>query len=191
MKRVEKVCVVCGNDFVDRSNRQIGKYCTKTCRSRASLRNQLEKYPEYYKDYYEDNKEKFKEHNHKYREENREKLREYAAYYGKKYAEKIARTNKLRAQKHPEKGRENASRYRARLKNAFVEKIDYKEIYIRDNYVCQICGEPVKMNEKYPHPLSSSIDHIIPLAKGGTHERKNVQLSHLTCNLHKQAKIKF
>jgi len=34
-------------------------------------------------------------------------------------------------------------------------------------------------------PLSASIDHIIPVALGGTHTRSNVQITHLFCNLHK------
>jgi len=38
------------------------------------------------------------------------------------------------------------------------------------------------MSLKAPHPLSMSIDHIIPLSRGGTHEPDNVQLAHFICN---------
>jgi hypothetical protein len=38
-----------------------------------------------------------------------------------------------------------------------------------------------------PRPLSASIDHIMPLAAGGTDEPGNLQIAHLYCNLHKNA----
>jgi 5-methylcytosine-specific restriction endonuclease McrA len=60
--------------------------------------------------------------------------------------------------------------------------IDISAIYQRDNWVCQICGKRVNPNNKYPHPLSPSLDHIIPLSIGGTHEPRNVQLAHFRCN---------
>ena len=40
-----------------------------------------------------------------------------------------------------------------------------------------------------PHPMSLSIDHIIPLSLGGTHEPKNVQVVHLICNSTKSNNI--
>jgi 5-methylcytosine-specific restriction endonuclease McrA len=51
---------------------------------------------------------------------------------------------------------------------------------------CGICGMEVDSAIKYPHPMSASIDHIIPIAKGGNHCLSNVQLAHFICNSHKQ-----
>lgn len=36
-------------------------------------------------------------------------------------------------------------------------------------------------------PLSASIDHIVPIAKGGSHTRENVQIAHLFCNIEKNS----
>ncbi len=36
-------------------------------------------------------------------------------------------------------------------------------------------------------PLSASVDHIVPMAAGGTDDRSNLQIAHLFCNLHKSA----
>lgn len=36
-------------------------------------------------------------------------------------------------------------------------------------------------------PLSASVDHIVPMAAGGTDDRSNLQIAHLFCNLHKNA----
>ena len=56
--------------------------------------------------------------------------------------------------------------------------------------VCGICGKPVDFSLKYPHPLSPSIDHIIPVAKGGhPSDIDNLQLSHWTCNRQKSDKL--
>ncbi|WP_158070491.1 HNH endonuclease [Streptomyces luteocolor] len=33
--------------------------------------------------------------------------------------------------------------------------------------------------------MSPSLDHVIPLSRGGSHRRDNVQLAHLRCNLRK------
>ena len=58
--------------------------------------------------------------------------------------------------------------------------------------VCGICGKPVDMSLKYPHPLSKTIDHIIPIAKGGhPSDLDNLQLAHWTCNRQKSDKINF
>ena len=34
----------------------------------------------------------------------------------------------------------------------------------------------------WPDPMSASLDHIVPLSRGGTHTLDNVQLAHLACN---------
>ena len=56
--------------------------------------------------------------------------------------------------------------------------------------VCGICGKPVDFGQKYPHPLSPCIDHIIPVAKGGhPSDITNLQLAHWTCNRQKSDKL--
>jgi len=46
--------------------------------------------------------------------------------------------------------------------------------------VSYVANRSTKMRILYP--MSLSIDHIIPLANGGTHEPKNVQIAHFICN---------
>ena len=48
----------------------------------------------------------------------------------------------------------------------------------RDNWTCGICHRRVR-------PGQESIDHIVPLSKGGSHELSNVQLAHRRCNYQK------
>ena len=61
--------------------------------------------------------------------------------------------------------------------------------------ICGICGQPVekeggKWKYRYPHPMSPSIDHIIPVSKGGhPSDISNMQLAHLGCNRQKSDKL--
>lgn len=64
-----------------------------------------------------------------------------------------------------------------------------KKIYATQT-VCGICGKPVDFAFKYPHPLSPTIDHIIPIARGGhPSDISNLQLAHFTCNRQKSDKL--
>lgn len=78
---------------------------------------------------------------------------------------------------------------RARIKELFVESFSREEILERDNWICGICAEPINPDLKLPDMRSASIDHIIPVSKGGFHERANVQAAHLRCNVVKGARI--
>jgi hypothetical protein len=76
-------------------------------------------------------------------------------------------------------------RRRARLRGADVECFADCEIYERDNWRCGICGTKVDKRLAFPHKMSASLDHIVPLAAGGSHTRRNVQCSHWLCNSQK------
>lgn len=54
---------------------------------------------------------------------------------------------------------------------------------------CGICGRAVSRKHAYPHPLSASVDHIIPVAIGGATDIQNLQLAHLCCNHRKGAAV--
>lgn len=55
--------------------------------------------------------------------------------------------------------------------------------------VCGICGRPVDKSIKYPHPMSPTVDHIIPIAHGGSSDISNLQLAHRCCNRAKSDKL--
>jgi 5-methylcytosine-specific restriction endonuclease McrA len=72
---------------------------------------------------------------------------------------------------------------RAKLAGVEVERIDRHAVFERDGYVCGICEEPVDRHLEYPHPMSASLDHVIPIIAGGSHTYGNVQCSHRDCNV--------
>lgn len=54
-----------------------------------------------------------------------------------------------------------------------------KYVYERDSYQCQSCGETNQETQL-------TIDHIIPLAKGGQNDISNLQTLCLKCNQKKK-----
>ena len=75
-----------------------------------------------------------------------------------------------------------ARRITADLLAVLRAPINRQAIYERDGWVCGICLKPVSPGCRWPSPDSPSLDHIVPLAAGGSHEPANVQLAHLRCN---------
>lgn len=86
---------------------------------------------------------------------------------------------------------------RARIKGQLEDKdISLHELYRKDKGVCYLCGEQCDWSDcsnindtfiagnRYP-----SIDHVIPLAKGGMHSWSNVKLAHKQCNSKKSDKL--
>ena len=65
-----------------------------------------------------------------------------------------------------------------------------KKIIFMTQEVCGICGQPVDKTLKYPDPMSKTVDHIIPIAKGGhPSDLSNLQLAHRCCNRQKSDKL--
>lgn len=77
----------------------------------------------------------------------------------------------------------------ARKKMVQVEHFSRLSVFERDGWVCQICGEAIDRDAVAKSPLSASLDHIIPLSKGGEHSMSNTQCSHLRCNMMKSDKM--
>lgn len=72
-------------------------------------------------------------------------------------------------------------------------EIDYSislsKLIKRDKGICSICGRIVDINADPNSDEYPSIDHILPLSKGGTHTWDNVQLAHRGCNTMKSDKL--
>jgi 5-methylcytosine-specific restriction endonuclease McrA len=104
-----------------------------------------------------------------------------AAYYRKRKAEgKVGTWTPSR--------QEASHRRRARKQGATVEKFRHADIFERDGWICGICEDAVDPELAYPHPMSVSLDHVIPLSLGGEHSRANVRCTHLSCNVKRGAR---
>ncbi len=118
----------------------------------------------------------------------RYKTPEYKAYmeaYKSKHPNYLIEKKKRWKARHPEAARlakkqEHALR-RSRINGTPNEKIDPILVYLNDNGICGICGEPITMSE-------FTMDHIIPISKGGGHLYANVHSAHRLCNIRRGTK---
>jgi 5-methylcytosine-specific restriction endonuclease McrA len=75
------------------------------------------------------------------------------------------------------------ARQAAQRRGAVIsELVYYDEIYERDEGICQLCYQPVTY-------AKGTMDHKIPIGKGGPHIKSNVQLAHYGCNHQKGSKV--
>ena len=66
--------------------------------------------------------------------------------------------------------------------------ITLEKLFKRDGGVCYLCGRLCDWNDKIDGNAGNSypsIDHVIPLAKGGTHTWRNIKLACRKCNWEK------
>lgn len=83
----------------------------------------------------------------------------------------------------------NTMTYRALKLDAWSEDVMPAVVYERDAWICQLCHEPIDRVLKWPDPRSASVDHALPLSRGGLHSYANTQASHLHCNTSKQDRV--
>ena len=200
-------CSKCGklksldNFYKDRSKTTGYKSQCKECLNTVEKR-------EYSKNYRNEHKDYFREKHFEYRNRNREKLREESKKRrlenpGETHDYYLKNRDKILTYSHAYnkslKGR--ALRLTHRIKRRALAQIGDKDItletlYNRDLGICALCGERCDYTDyifkgevfiagnRYP-----SIDHIVPISKGGSHTWDNVQLAHKQCNSVKSNKI--
>ena len=64
-------------------------------------------------------------------------------------------------------------------------RISVELIAKRDSYLCHLCNQIVDMDIKRTDKMGATIDHILPLSKGGLDTMENVALAHWICNIRK------
>lgn len=105
-----------------------------------------------------------------------------------------ARRDKERRKVRPARHQPGANRRRRALQvGRKSEPYTAVEIAERDGWLCQICLQNgrskvtarIGKSRHFPDPRSLSIDHIIPVTRGGDDVRTNVQAAHFVCNASK------
>lgn len=206
------ICPICGKIFVTNSDRV--KYCSRECQhvSQKKYANKAERrkaakarYIEKHRDELAASAEMKKARRAELKAE-REALMDAAAE--KKRLLKIhpcaqcgAETDRPkycsdRCQKTSYNNRKDKKR-RAKLRNALVDgNITLADVFRNDMGMCYICGKPCLWDDYVEDagtiicgPCYPSIDHVVPLSKGGKHSWENVRLACRKCNSEKSDHI--
>lgn len=85
----------------------------------------------------------------------------------------------------------NWNTYRRRVMGSTfrVDRVTRRELAAITGWVCGICDATIDPGLAWPDPWSQSLDHIIPVARGGGHIIENLQLAHLRCNIRKSSRL--
>ena len=99
--------------------------------------------------------------------------------------------DRCRAQKLREadlgRGQHKSSFRRSVVKNG--EKIRTNDLVARDGFDCQICNIVIDWAKRRERKWWPSLDHVIPISKGGQHTLDNTRMVHLGCNMKKGARL--
>ena len=193
MATVTRKCEGCGIDFVMASNGSGGKnrrFCKKTCSAKHRYQTDAGNAKEFLRRNSEHGKDYQKKYARAYRNS------ELGKKYHREYQWLYTKTDKYKQQKKQRRATpegklttQNSWRKRDALRRgAFVENVDITQLAIIQNWVCALCGLDIDKSGQHPDPLSLSIDHKIPLSRGGEHSYKNCAATHLRCNLVKGTK---
>lgn len=87
------------------------------------------------------------------------------------------------AKRHPETKRAVEARRQERLRRTEGERIDYEKVLAEHGMVCHICWWDITSR------ADLHMDHVIPLARGGTHTYDNIKPAHAGCNRWKHARL--
>jgi hypothetical protein len=158
-----RICEYCGKEYNPKTIKS--KYCSIECGLEANKKQHREQYISH-ETYYE----------------------KICTICGKKYIStdnkskycSIYCRNKIRIMIHNTKKRGN--------KYLLYEGVNYELIYQRDKGICHICGSRVHKKFNRKDKLSGTMDHLIPLSRGGSHIYENVKLAHWICNIRRGAK---
>ena len=137
-------------------------YLTKTKESRSL----------YHKEYYAKTREHKLEKTHINYEKNKDLRKQQASLWNKKNKDRVNYLQRERYRLRPETKSEHKHRRRARLNNNGVYHVSTKFLNKLRSSSCAVCKST----------NSVSIDHIVPISRGGAHSEGNLQPLCFSCN---------
>ena len=155
-------------------------------RRRENRQEKADHYNAYNKEFHHRNPEPKRARDRRYRQENIERVRAKDIEYRKtkrtheNYKAKRNEYNREYRQLYPEKNAQHFNNRRARKQQAggsFTSK-EWRKLCARYNFTCLCCG-------KREPKISLTVDHVVPLSKGGTNFIDNIQPLCISCNTSK------
>ena len=147
------------------------RYWCKTC---VKLYNKYQNDSGYNKKYYKQNRDKIRKMKSRWRKANKDKVNALSRAWVHKNKDKFYAITKAWQKKNKEKMRWYICNRRAKMKSVGgkISKDDWKELLEEANHKCLCCGTTENL----------SLDHIIPISKGGLNVKENSQVLCRACN---------
>lgn len=166
---MQRLCRICG---IEKPTTEFAYRTSTYCRSCAKDPRLAE---ENYKKHLEQTRRSLQKHRERYREQRREYQRIYHREHIKEYRE-YAKSHRCLI---------NIAHTKSHLKRLGVEGsftgIEFFELCEKCNWKCAYCGREV-------YPQTVTMDHVIPLSRGGTNYISNITPACWTCNNAKRAR---
>ena len=160
-----RLCVECGKEFEAVRDNQV--LCSQSCRRRHQIRQRCAK--------------------------KNPKQRAWCRECGRIFLPRFRDKHRIFCSDicaHKYNRRKGKATRRARKRGVHYESFDPREIFERDGWICQLCG--VRTPRRVCGSLAERapvMDHIVPLALGGEHTKRNGQCLCRRCNQRKSATI--
>lgn len=69
------------------------------------------------------------------------------------------------------------------------DEIDHLTLFELHAWICVICHKKINRRYRLPNFMAATVEHIIPLSRGGTHTWDNVAPAHYRCNMDKSDRL--
>lgn len=130
--------------------------------------------------WYTRNKDKVKKNVKEWRARFPDKIRKIRREYVKNNPDKIKELNRKWYKDHPEKTRAKNRKYKSRKRGngGVITVLQEKELYKFYNFTCLCC-------ERREPEVKMTLDHVLPISKGGKNVIENAQPLCKSCNSRK------
>jgi hypothetical protein len=204
-------CHICENAFTAKSSNS--KYCSPKCRKEAKRKADREFMRKWRAKNPERNAERRKredrdlhrQHTRHWREQHPEEAKAQAkAYRQANRKTEASRQRRWRQSPHGKvaykeacrkwalRNPETAEELRARRAKAEAEGNATPELiqakWEASNKACRLYGDPTNPGIRSPDPMSLTVEHKIPITRGGRHDIDNINFAHRVCNSSKGAR---
>ena len=166
-------CKECGDEYTTSNHKQV--YCSAECRYAFQKRESLAKSKSFYSSLYPDGTRTVN-----------------CGWCGEPRTYEIGKSSVNAF--HPDCTIE-AQRARYRIKSTkrrtqvSPQRIAADQVVREYGNACHICGEEIDLSLPRTSRMGLTIDHVIPLAKGGSDEMDNLKPAHWICNNRKSDKL--
>lgn len=166
VSKIEKVCVYCFQTYL--TNRKEGRFCSSDCRTKQLAI---------------ETKAKRVQLGAKVYSPNCERCHQLINQDGKKYG-RFCRSCALvkRRESHRQK-------FLKRQQVSNPMRISADVLIERDGNICHLCNVEIDLSLARNSRFGATIDHVIPLSKGGLDVMDNLKLAHWICNIKKGNRV--